>query len=331
LVLGSRLIQEISFDIEKSVYWPSTKNNFNDPVFIMGLARSGTTSLLRVLFETEAFNSLTYREMPFVLMPNTWGKISHPFYQTSDLKERSHGDGILVGYDSPESFEEVFWKMVGESSYIRENSIEIYEPSSNTLDEFRKYICLVSNKLDLGKRYLSKNNNNLVRLKALSEAMPDGKFLVLWRNPFETANSLWRMHQRFSKAQQVDSFVLQYMNFIGHHEFGLGHKPFKFEDPLVSSYSTDNQNYWMEYWIYVYSNFLRNNWSNNVILISYEDICNPDQKLLNTLMRELKVSSNQLNRFVLRASTCSDLPKFDDYLSEIAMTISKNLANSSIT
>jgi len=47
----------------------------------------------------------TYRHMPFVLCPLLWHRVSRGLRQESKLSERAHGDGLLVGFDSPEAFE----------------------------------------------------------------------------------------------------------------------------------------------------------------------------------------------------------------------------------
>ena len=92
-------------------------------VFISGLARSGTTILLKYLYETGAFKSLTYSDMPFVLMPNTWKKISRKKTKSSK-HERAHNDSIKIGPDSPEAFEEVFWRVFFGKNYIRDDSAD---------------------------------------------------------------------------------------------------------------------------------------------------------------------------------------------------------------
>ena len=40
------------------------------------MARSGSTILLNSIYKTDIFASLTYADMPFVLAPNLWSKIS---------------------------------------------------------------------------------------------------------------------------------------------------------------------------------------------------------------------------------------------------------------
>ena len=77
-------------------------------LFISSLPRSGTTSLLNFFYNSNKYASLTYRNMPFLLSPN----ISRFINKKNILeKERLHGDGIKYDIDSPEAFEEVFWKI----------------------------------------------------------------------------------------------------------------------------------------------------------------------------------------------------------------------------
>ena len=105
--LSSQFMREVTFDFENTNIAPSSDTG--DHVFITGLARAGTTILLNALYKSNIFASLSYADMPFVLAPNIWSKIS---FKKKDLElmERAHGDGIKVSTESPEAFEEVFWK-----------------------------------------------------------------------------------------------------------------------------------------------------------------------------------------------------------------------------
>src|ERR1039457_2965158 len=102
VALQSKAIAEISFDIENAIIKKKNRSFTDNHVFISGLARSGTTILMRYLYETGHFKSLTYLDMPFVLMPTIWKRIS--YRKTSiEYKERAHQDGIMIGFDSPEA------------------------------------------------------------------------------------------------------------------------------------------------------------------------------------------------------------------------------------
>ena len=77
-------------------------------VFISGLARAGTTVLMRKFHATGLYRSLTYRDMPFVLAPNLWRRLSLISRREIENAERAHGDNLFVNIDSPESLDEVF-------------------------------------------------------------------------------------------------------------------------------------------------------------------------------------------------------------------------------
>ena len=95
--LSSQFMREVTFDIE-SINIPSSSES-GDHVFITGLARSGTTILLNALYKSNIFASLSYSDMPFVLAPNLWSKISF-IKKDLELSERAHGDGIKVSAES---------------------------------------------------------------------------------------------------------------------------------------------------------------------------------------------------------------------------------------
>ena len=96
LALSSQFMREVTFDFESTYITPSSK--IDDHIFIVGLARSGTTILLNALYESNIFASLSYSDMPFILAPNLWSKVS---YKKGDLhlEERAHRDGIKVSIE----------------------------------------------------------------------------------------------------------------------------------------------------------------------------------------------------------------------------------------
>ena len=91
IALSSQFMREATFDFESSS--TSMAQNNDNNVFVMGLARSGTTVLLNALYESSEFASLSYKDMPFVLAPNLWSKLSFT-NKDIELVERAHGDGI---------------------------------------------------------------------------------------------------------------------------------------------------------------------------------------------------------------------------------------------
>ena len=70
LALGNNFIPEMLRDIEMGLFKNKLKlDNLKSHIFVCGLPRSGSTILMRYIYETKWFASLTYRDMPFVTSP----------------------------------------------------------------------------------------------------------------------------------------------------------------------------------------------------------------------------------------------------------------------
>ena len=86
------------------------KFNRSNNIFITGLARAGTTSLLRCIDNSGDFSSFRYNYMPFVLIPKVAGFYSKFFKKRINYSyERIHGDGIKINFLSPECLDEPYW------------------------------------------------------------------------------------------------------------------------------------------------------------------------------------------------------------------------------
>ena len=292
LALGSTLIAEASFDIEQTLNKVDPGRVNESPVFVAGLARAGTTILMRSLYQTHEFRSLTYRDMPFVLMPSTWGKLSASFRQDMPPTERAHGDSIIIDYDSPEAFEEVFWRVFYGKQYIKEGQLERHGLDNLACDQFRQYVAsvLASAKSNDNLRYLSKNNSNLLRLSGIKKSFPKSTIIIPFREPVQHALSLYRQHKNFISIQSDDKFSLKYMNWLGHHEFGLNHKPFVFSDNQMSTtaMSQDSIEYWLAQWINTY-NYTLEHAPDGTVFLSYDDLCLNPGETLARLMTSLNI------------------------------------------
>lgn len=262
LALEPATVRHLAFDLECQYALPNRTDLTSAApaaVYVCGLARSGTTMLLHILSEIDTFRSPTYRDMPFVLAPNLWKRITRHAPRQAFATERAHGDGIHVDFDSPEGFEEVFWRTFSKSMPST-RCLSVEEPTFKTLAAFADYRAIVANPRtephSTLRRYLSKNNNNLLRLRSLS-ADPTATVLLVYRNPVATARSLHHQHQRFCAAQESDRFTRTYMSWLAHHEFGLDHLPFCFAVPeMDTSLTPDDPNYWLDYWNAVYQHVL---------------------------------------------------------------------------
>lgn len=289
LVLGSKVIQSTSFELQRLVAPKLPKPA--RPVFIVGLARSGTTTLLNLLMATGEFESTRYRDLPLPLFPAFWRKVHKGFHQGQSPIKRAHDDGILVSPDSPEAFEEIYWDNIG--NHLSEKEL---------VQSFSYYISSIAGASGPGKRYISKNNNNVTRLDLLETVCKqlDGVIIIPIRDPLKTAISSLRMHQRFIAMQEEDPFVLEYMNLLGHREFGqglqwlqVGSKPFQPNHP------TTEVECWLKYWIHLHSAITQVN-SNHCRMVDFDAIRSNPVVNLKPLLKSCGVefSYNELASMV---------------------------------
>lgn len=246
LALASPMRADMLHDIERGLYLGSAPSHQDGHhLIVTGLARAGTTILLRALHQTGAFGSLTYADMPFVLAPNLWARLS-PGRKAGETRERAHGDGIKVSTESPEALDEVWWRLLSGIDYIRPEGLLCHDASTEALVGYRDYIRLILRRTGR-TRYLSKNNNMLLRLPSLASAWPETTFMVPVREPLQQAASLLNQHRRFLKA---DGFTQKYMTWLGHHEFGATQRPYLFDAMATGDPMT--LDYWLIVWIAAY-------------------------------------------------------------------------------
>ena len=267
-------------DLESGLYGARFRGlAVRNPVFVTSLPRAGTTLLLEILSSVPEFAIHSYRDMPFVMSPLLWSHLSKAFRKEAAHNERAHGDGMLVGYDSPEAFEEVLWRFFW-PAHFGTDSISLWADGEDP-DEFRALFVEHMQKilfLRLGDeagdgRYASKNNANVARIGFLSRLFPDALIVVPFRHPLAQARSLLRQHIRFLAIHADEPFSKQYMDDIGHLEFGALHRPIDF-GPVADApgpFPVDTLDYWVSYWLRAYSHILH--YTSDIVLISYEQMC----------------------------------------------------------
>ncbi len=269
LVLSKKIINKSLFELEKIIYLKNKDIKNQSHVFITGMPRSGTTSILNFLFSSYEYTSLTYNNMPFVLSPN----FSKLFYKKNfTKKERMHGDGITYDANSPEALDEIFF----------DNNEEFVK---NELVNYIQLILLKNNK----NKYLSKNNLNYKRIDLIRSILPNSIFLIPIREPLQHANSLLNQHLHFSQLQKEDDFIRRYMNYLSHNEFGLNHKPWNNPDDFRD---IKNINYWLEQWYlfyeYIYKKFQS---YENCYFVVYEELDNPNY--VEKILKKINIEKNK--------------------------------------
>ena len=268
-VLSKKIVNKSLFELEKIIYIKNQDIINQSHVFITGLPRSGTTSFLNFLFSSNEYASLTYNNMPFILSPH-FSKLFHKKNITK--KERLHGDGIDFDNNSPEAFDEIFF----------DNSEEFVK---NELINYIQLILLNNKK----SKYLSKNNLNYKRIDSIQSILPNSIFLIPIREPLQHANSLLNQHLNFSQLHKEDDFIRRYMNYLGHNEFGLNHKPWN--NPIHFNNFNDI-NYWLEQWNLFYE-FIFNKFQSyeNCYFIVYEELGN--KNYVEKILKKINLKKNK--------------------------------------
>lgn len=295
LALEPASVRQLSFDLERNFALPR-RAGMPDPaahaIYVCGLARSGTTLLLHLLAQVDDLRSLSYRDMPFPLAPNLWRRISSFAQRKAVAAPRIHGDGMLVDFDSPEGFEEVFWRTFTRYS-ANGAALSTTPPSREAMEAFADYRALIANPRGregngATRRYLSKNNNNLLRLQLLCDEDAANVVLV-YRDPLAAARSMHRTHAGFGHEQAKSDYMRRYMGWLCHYEFGLDHRPFGFAagamDPRLQPSQLD---YWLDYWCAVHEYILRAS-GPALHLLDYDTLCRSPMQTLDSLFDVLNI------------------------------------------
>ncbi len=196
------------------------------PVFISGLARSGTTLLLNLLAQVPGVATHRYRDFPFLWAPLAWNWLQGRVALEAQAVERPHRDRIYITKESPEAFEEPLWQFFfpwlhdETSNHVLDASIEAEDFEEFFLDHVRKVLLIRG-----GRRYVSKGNYNICRIGYLGRLFQDARFVIPVREPLAHVHSLVKQHRLFSAYAAQDARVPAYLCAAGHYEFGPQRRP----------------------------------------------------------------------------------------------------------
>jgi hypothetical protein len=229
------------------------------PIYVSGLARSGSTMLLEILASHPDVVSHRYSDFPPIYTPFWWNwLLARMARRPMAPVERTHRDGIMVTPDSPEAMEEVLWMTFFP---------EAHDPSrSNVLDRdttnagFERFYADHIRKLLLvrgGRRYLAKGNYNVTRLGYIQKLFADARFVIPVRQPAAHVASLIKQHRLFCRGETRNRSVLEHMRRVGHFEFGLDRRPLNTGDTGVDAIlalwqSGEEVRGWARYWAQIY-------------------------------------------------------------------------------
>lgn len=284
--LETRLFQEEIQDI-----------SIDCPVYVSGLARSGSTVLLEFLASCKGVATHCYRDYPFIYTPLWWNwMLDHMPGTKAEYRERSHGDGIAITPESPEAMEEMLWMAFFKNAHdpsttnLLGPSVSVPEFEQFYREHIKKLLWLRN-----GERYIAKGNYNIARLPYLHKLFSEACFVIPVRDPVTHLASLIRQHRRFCEGEREHPRALSYMQRVGHFEFGLDLRPLNVGDTeAVRDIQTlwqsgEEVRGWARYWHLVHSYLAdmleqNNEVEQQTLVLRLEDMCNdPAVQLLRLL------------------------------------------------
>lgn len=260
----------------------------NSPIYVTGLARSGTTILLEMLAGHSRTAAHAYKDFPMLYTPYWWNgflKRAAAGGGEQALSERAHKDGIKVGPDSPEAMEEPLWMHFFDQLHdasqnnVLDGATEHAAFSQFYTDHIRKLLLIRS-----GQRYLAKGNYNLGRIEYLLKLFPDARFVVPVRDPVAHIASLCKQQHLFTELERKDPPVLQHMCRVGHYEFGLNWTPVNYGNTdstfhILQAWEAGREiEAWALYWNDVHRYLLgliekSPALKEAILVVGYEDLC----------------------------------------------------------
>lgn len=316
------------------------------PIYVSGLARSGTTILLELLSRHPQLSTHRYRDFPPIHIPWLWNWFVDRAGARDELPaERAHGDGINVTSESPEAFEEVIWMAFFPELHNPDKSSVLTARDRN--NAFERFYCDHIRKLLLvrgGQRYLSKANYNLTRLPYLLQLFPDASFVLPVREPVSQIASLMNQHTRFCREHARDARLQRHMSRCGHFEFGLDRCPINCGNTQLNreirqlwseGYELEG---WALYWQQLYgyvADLLENDVTvrHATLLVDYEMLCNKPAQVMSTLVSHCELPSDQFDLAQEAATTIryspSSQPSFNEeqlkYIEQVTSPVTRRL------
>ena len=271
------------------------------PIFIAGIARSGSTILLEALASHPDAATHKYRDYPGLFIPYWWDRARQSAAAKATPQERAHADGIAVTPDSPEAMEEMVWMAFfpqahnSQVSSVLDRQTEHRRFEAFYRDHLRKLLLARG-----GRRYLSKGNYNLTRLGYLQKLFPDARFVVPVRRPESHLASLIKQHRLFCQAEKAHPRALAYMQRMGHFEFGLDRRPVCLGDAEATQSVLDlwelgeEVRGWARYWALVYGwlaeQFEREETLREAtMIVRYEELCRFPETMLRSILDHCKL------------------------------------------
>ena len=269
------------------------------PIYISGLARSGTSVLIEIVASHPDVATHQYRDFPFLFTPYWWRQaLDRGAVPAEQARERAHGDRLMVTSQSPEAMEEVLWMAYFRDLHDARRCHALDATTSNPAferfyrDHIRKLLLIAGR-----TRYATKGNYNLTRMAYLQQLFPDARFVLPVRRPREHIASLMKQHQIFTAAAKRHPRSVAHLDRVGHFEFGVHRHCINpdgraeivesIEDLWRSGHDVRG---WARYWANLYrwvNALLESNQAlrRATLIVRYEDLCDHSERTLQRLLQ----------------------------------------------
>ena len=278
------------------------RGKVQQPIYICGLARSGTTILLQTLSKLPAIGTHQYLHMAIPFLPHWWHKIAElAVLKDKEPVERVHKDGIKVTHTSPEAVEETLWMAYFKGLHDEFQPAILNAASGHKAFEgFYKHHILKLLHTQKKTRYLAKNNYNITRMEYILKLFPDAKFLITIRNPINHIASFMKQNRIFDEMEHALPRDFKMISLIGHSEFGRHQRIINTGDEAkvheirklwaagrtVESLAT--------YWATTY-NYLADTIESNpdsagaFLVVPYEQLCNDAWNMMESIIDHVNI------------------------------------------
>jgi hypothetical protein len=288
------------------------------PVFVTGLARSGTTMMLTLLAQAQGAATHRYRDFPFLFTPVAWNWFQDRMGGGPGAAvERPHRDRIRITKESAEAFEEPLWQAFFPWTHdaARHHVLGPETANAGFEDCFASHLRRIV-WLRGGARYLSKGNYNVARIGYLARLFPAARFVVPVRSPLSHVRSLVEQHALFCGYARADPRVPAYLAAAGHYEFGPQRRPINLDAGRIGEIEAawregDDWRGYARQWAQVYAHVdaLRgqSGLAGRILVVRYEDACARPQELVQQLLRFCALADPE-GRVAAAAATLSAPP-----------------------
>ncbi len=271
-----------------------------ETVFIIGVARSGTSLLHHLLAETGAFNYVsTYHIFRYKeLLDNKINQREQEAQKEVDDQIQSYNmldrgvDSIKMSADSPEEYEMLLAKLCG---YYK-----VVPASLPYVREIVKKVQYVSGNLD--KSLLLKNPSDIFHLPCIRSSFPKAKFILLQRYPVHTINSIINFSiSGFTKPNPYGRDLWPAYRFISSNPISFNIAKLVVASTLFNSRLRFATHVVLSAQKAILSDPVLNS-DPDVVSVRYEDLCQDPNQTIKALLKTLSVSPTKAIDFTEHVS-----------------------------